>query len=102
MKQAIWVRLGILIATVALSFYVWCHPLPPLSAEDLAEKAEEAHHATGQEELPIQAYYHRTFFGEPWREAPRSRAIMWRETLVVLDVLLGLELALHVRRRRRQ
>lgn len=88
----------VLVIVVVLTWLAWSQPLPPRLFEGQAEKAEEGHK---EQELPIQAYYHRAFFGEPWREAERSRKAMEREGLLVLDLVLLVEGTLWIRRRQR-
>lgn len=98
MTPGLGVRGFVLAIALVLTWLAWSHPLPPRLFEGQAEKAEEGHK---EQELPIQAYYHRAFFGEPWREAERSRKAMEQEALAVLDVLLLVEGTLWIRRRLR-
>lgn len=49
---------------------------------------------------PVQAYYHRAFFGEPWRTPRESTAHLWRQTVGVTVSVTALALALMLRRRR--
>lgn len=97
--RALELRLLLLVLAIAATFVVWQQPLPPaIFAHEETEKAEAAHQE--HEELAVQAYYHRAFFGEPWREPERSERLMLRHTCILLDALLIVELALAARRRK--
>jgi hypothetical protein len=91
-------RIALLAIFLAVTAWAWMHPVPaPIFSDREVEKAEAGH----QQELPIQAYYHQSFFGEPWRQPERSQVLMLHQGLGALDVLLVLEGALSLRRRRR-
>lgn len=94
--------IALLLALVASP--VWADPdgghgaVTQSSGKHGPEGHDEPEDLAGQP--PVQAYYHRAFFGEPWRTPERSIASLERQGAATAAATIALGLALMWRRRR--
>lgn len=95
--------LCLLVLLVSAPRPVWGEPTTP-AAETHADHGVQAH-AQEEENLeaqpPVQAYYHRAFFGEPWRTPKKSESALYRQAGAVALTSFALMLVLGWQRARR-